>query len=67
MTLMFCEFVVLYRNINKEKSCYFVLLIDLFCTMYRKLLSEYKINLEHIFSNTCKSKAYRPEVAQLPV
>lgn len=34
MALMFCECVVLYRNINKEKICYFVLLVDLFCQVY---------------------------------
>lgn len=33
MTLMFCECVVLYRNINK-KGCHYVMLVHLFCEVY---------------------------------
>lgn len=53
MILMFCECVVLYRNINK-KGCYFVMLVYLFCEvyffyiMYRNLFRENKIK-EYVF------------------
>lgn len=72
MTLMFCECVVLYRNINK-KGCHFVMLVHLFCevyffyTMYRNLLRENKIK-EHISSYiTCKFKASGAKDSQLSV
>lgn len=73
MTLMFCECVVLYRNINK-KGCHFVMLVHLFCevyfffyTMYRNLLRENKIK-EHVSSYiTCKFKASGAKDSQLSV
>lgn len=72
MTLMFCECVVLYRNINK-KGCHFVMLVHFFVrfiffyTMYRNLLRENKIK-EHVSSYiTCKFKASGAKDSQLSV
>lgn len=72
MTLMFCECVVLYRNINKKRLSFcdvsaFFYEVYFFYTMYRNLLRENKIK-EHVSSYiTCKFKASGAKDSQLSV